>query len=310
MSSPLSVDVAHRALKHPDPRSFLKKATSTEELTPRFGTALQGIDLTQLSPDELDQLALFVAERGVVTLDNQQAFIDQTPEQLKAFGRHFSPRLHQHQVSGQPKGHPEFHLVYKSQKNEFNNYEKLDRYVPTVFHSDVSYEAQPPGFTLLFLFETPPSGGDTAFTDARELLRRLSPPLREFLSGLTAEHSGFEQYENAVKSGRGVAKRLPVAHSHPIVRTHPVTGEKTLYVNKGFTKKINGLKLEESDALLKVLFDLNAEAIDAQLRVRWAPGKVVLWDNRISQHSPIVDFTGNEGRRHGARITPAAERPF
>ncbi|KDN39696.1 TauD-domain-containing protein [Tilletiaria anomala UBC 951] len=303
-------DVGLRALKHPDPRAFLKNASNIDELSPRFGSVVKGLDLAKLTLDEKDELALFVAERGVVILQDQQGFIDQTPEQLKDFGRHYSARLHQHQVSGQPREHSEFHLIYKSAKVELNNYEKRLNYIPTVWHSDVSYEAQPPGLTVLFLFDTPPSGGDTLFADSEELLRRLSPPLRALLETLTAEHSGYEQSENAKKGGQGVAKRLPVSHSHPIVRTHPVTGRQSLYVNKGFTTKINGLKKEESDALLDVLFRLNADAVDAQVRVRWQKGSVALFDNRRTLHTPIVDFTGETGRRHGARITPAAEKPF
>ena len=118
-----STDVGLRALHHLNPRSFLDKAAALDDLSPRFGTSVKGIDVTSLSSDELDQLALYVAERGVVVLEDQHAFINQSPEKIKEFGRHFSPRLHQHQVSGQPRDHPEFHLIYKSHKVELNNCE-------------------------------------------------------------------------------------------------------------------------------------------------------------------------------------------
>ncbi len=189
------------------------------------------------------------------------------------------------------------------------NYELAPRYVPTVWHSDVSYEAQPPGVTTLFLFDTPPTGGDTAFSDTEEHLRRLSPAFREFLRPLKALHSGVEQAQNAGKNGQGVVKRDPVEHEHPIIRTHPVTGRESLYVNHGFTRSIVGLKKPESDAVLQTLFNLNADAVDAQVRVRWRSHSVVLFDNRRVLHTPIVDFAGDTGRRFGARITPSAERP-
>ena len=93
------------------------------------------------------------------------------------------------------------------------------------------------------------------------------------------------------------------------MRRHPVTGEKALYVNKQFTKRIVGLKIEESDAILNLLYAHVAQGADFQTRVRWRPNTVVLWDNRITAHTAIVDFKRNGARRHGARITPQAERP-
>lgn len=300
--------MGHRALKHANPRSFLDQA-EVDNLTPRLGSSIKGVDLTRLSSDEMDQMSLYVAQRGVVVFHDNQEFIDQGPEALKRFGHHFSPRLHAHQVSGQPKGHSEFHLVYKSPGIEVNNYEHTADFVPTVWHSDVSFERNPPGITFLFLFDTPNTGGDTLFSDQREQLRRLSPAYRGFLETLYAEHSGYEQSRVSAAAGKAVVKRPPVAHVHPVVRTHPVTGERALFVNKGFTTRIQGLKKEESDSVLQILFNLNADAVDAQVRVRWGPGAVVAWDNRITNHTPVAD-TRAQDRRHGARITPAAERPF
>lgn len=114
---------------------------------------------------------------------------------------------------------------------------------------------------------------------------------------------------------------------HPIVRRHPVTGEEALYVNRQFTRRIVGLKKEESglllpdlpfrsvhlnlppETLLKFLYDHIDKSADLQARVKWTPNTVVLWDNRITAHSAIVDYGESKERRHGARITPQAERP-
>lgn len=110
-------DVGRRALTHADPETFLKKdGVELHELSPGFGTIVKGLDLTTLTPEEKDEFALFVAQRGVVVFEDQPKFIDQSPEELKQFGYHFSSTQHVHQVSGQPKGHPEFHLVYRSPK--------------------------------------------------------------------------------------------------------------------------------------------------------------------------------------------------
>jgi alpha-ketoglutarate-dependent taurine dioxygenase len=100
------------------------------------------------------------------------------------------------------------------------------------WHSDVSYEAQPPGTTFLYIFDGPESGGDTGFVNHVEAYNRLSPALKERLHGLKAVHSGFEQAEFSRNRG-GVVRREPVSNEHPLVRTHPATGEKALFVNGG-----------------------------------------------------------------------------
>ena len=103
-------------------------------------------------------------------------------------------------------------------------------------------------------------------------------------------------------------RREPVTSIHPIVRTHPVTGEKALYVNRQFTRHVIGYKQEESDNLLNFLYDHISFGQDFQIRVKWTPRTVVVWDNRVTAHSATVDW-GNGERRHLARITPQAERP-
>jgi sulfonate dioxygenase len=148
------------------------------------------------------------------------------------------------------------------------------------WHSDVTYEEQPPGTTFLYLLDGPLAGGDTLFANQAEAYRRLSPEFRKRLHGLKAVHSGIEQADNSRGRG-GAVRRDPVTNVHPIVRTHPVTGEKALFVNAQFTRKIVGYKQEESEALLKFLFDHIAKGQDFQARVKWAPGTVVVWDVSI-----------------------------
>ncbi|KAI5481708.1 alpha-ketoglutarate dependent taurine dioxygenase [Pseudohyphozyma bogoriensis] len=292
------VDPGLAALNDPEPRSFLKDATE-EELTPDFGSDVSGVQLHKLSEKERQQLALFVAQRGVVAFRDQE-FIDQDPEwQLNDFGAFFG-RLHIHPTSGQPAEFPHFHLVYRDGGGTLN-YETNEHLTSSVWHSDVTYEEQPPGLTALFLYDSPPSGGDTGYADQRGAYKHLSPAFRKILEGLEATHSGVEQ-ANYSRSGNrgGVVKREPVINTHPIVRTHPVTGEKALFVNPQFTRRIVGLKVEESDAILKMLYDHIAKGADFQTRLRWKPRTVVLWDNRITAHTAIVDFSRGGGRRHGS----------
>lgn len=303
------VDPGHRALSHPDPRSFLQNATSVVEIQPVLGTEIEGLQLTQLTNDERDQLALLVAQRGLVVFRDQQDFLDRGVDYYREWGSYFG-RLHIHPTSGHPDGAPEIHLVYRDANHTFN-FEYDDSITSTVWHSDVSYELQPPGLTTFFLLAQPTTGGDTLFTSQVSALRRLSPQFVSFLKTLKAVHSGVEQAEFS-RSGKrgGTVRREPVEHVHPVVRRHPVTGEEAIYVNKQFTRRIVGLKREESDALLSFLYDHIAKGGDSQARVKWRPNTVVLWDNRITAHSAIIDYGESKERRHGARITPQAERPI
>ncbi|KAL1990179.1 hypothetical protein VTN49DRAFT_6018 [Thermomyces lanuginosus] len=283
-----------------------KGQAQVTELTPYIGSEVHGVQLSQLSDKAKDQLALFVAQRKVVVFRNQD-FANLPIEKALEFGGYFG-RHHIHPTSGAPKGFPEIHLVHRSADDKFAD-EFLEEHTNSVtWHSDVSYERQPPGTTFLYLLDGPTAGGDTLFLNQVKAYERLSPEFRKRLHGLKAVHSGFEQAASSLARG-GVVRRDPVQHEHPLVRTHPVTGEKALYVNPQFTRYIVGLKKEESDYLLKFLFDHMALSQDIQARVKWAPGTVVVWDNRVTAHSALLDWDNGQ-RRHLARITPQAERPF
>ncbi|TEB35127.1 alpha-ketoglutarate-dependent sulfonate dioxygenase [Coprinellus micaceus] len=303
------VDPGHRALQHPNPRSFLDTAERVIEITPQLGTEVRGINLAELDSDGRDQLALEVARRGLMVFRDQGDFINRGPDFYLQWGRHYG-RLHIHPTSGHPRGYPELHLVYRDGKQSFN-FEVDDSITTTVWHSDVSYELQPPGLTTFFLLTAPPTGGDTLFTSQVSALKKLSPQFVAFLKTLKAVHSGVEQAEFS-RNGRrgGTVRRDPVEHVHPVVRRHPVTGDEALYVNRQFTRRIVGLKREESEAILRLLYDHIDKSADNQARVRWEPNTIVLWDNRVTAHSANVDFRHLPDARHGARITPQAERPI
>ena len=251
-------------------------------------------------------------------------------------------------VGSHVEGHLELHNIYLGPDNQYRNKRSTKRLTSTGYHSDVSYERQTPGITILTLLSVPPTGGDTGWASQTAAYARLSPPIKALLEGLRAEHSGFPQAENARRDGKFV-RREPVTTEHPIVRVHPATGQKALFVNPGFTKRIVGLRDEESEALLKLLFTVSSGPLSAlavasiffslwhqspqiaalliwadmfvqhitqgqdfQVRLRWEEGTVALWDNRVTAHTAISDYNVHnpqEGLRHGFRITTLAERP-
>ncbi|KAL4957482.1 hypothetical protein BDW69DRAFT_200782 [Aspergillus filifer] len=290
----------------PSFKDLLPEGSKIQKLTPSIGSEVTGVQLSKLSKEGKDQLALLVAQRKVVAFRDQD-LADLPIQEALSFGGYFG-RHHLHPTSGQPEGYPEIHLVHRNgSKGELDAF-FAGKNSTVAWHSDVTYEAQPPGTTFLYILDTPEVGGDTAFVNQVEAYNRLSPAIKERLHGLKAVHSGVEQADFSRSRG-GVVRREPVKNEHPLVRTHPVTGEKALFVNGGFTRSIVGMKKEESDALLAFLLNHVGRGIDYQARVRWAPKTVVVWDNRVTAHSAIVDWTTGE-RRHLARITPQAERPY
>jgi sulfonate dioxygenase len=142
-------DPGRRALSHSDPNSFLRGASRVHELTPTLGSEIDGVNLARLSPHERDQLALFVAHRGLVVFRGQEEFINSGTDRYLEWGRYFG-RLHVHPTSGHPSGVPEIHLVYRDKNSPFN-FESDDSATSTQWHSEVSYELQPPGLTTFFL---------------------------------------------------------------------------------------------------------------------------------------------------------------
>ncbi|KAM7189296.1 hypothetical protein V8F20_010204 [Naviculisporaceae sp. PSN 640] len=303
------IDPGHQAdTSYPDlfPSSSLGSGVQVTHLTPTIGTEVRGVQLTSLSDAGKSQLAHLVATRKVVAFRDQD-FADLPIAEALDYGRFFG-RLHIHPTAGIAEGYPETLIVHRGAGDNSVDKYFAGRTSTVAWHSDVSYEAQTPALTFLYALEKPSVGGDTLFADATEAYRRLSPAFQERLHGLKAVHSAFEQASGSLARG-GIVRREPVRNEHPIVRTHPVTGEKAIFVNPGFTREIVGLKKEESDALLKFLYDHLAFGADFQARIKWEPRTVVIWDNRVTQHSALVDWKNGE-RRHLARITPQGERPF
>ncbi|KAB5559569.1 hypothetical protein GE09DRAFT_60496 [Coniochaeta sp. 2T2.1] len=293
-------------------RNLLSNSNSSLEvtkLTPVIGTEIRGLQLSSLSDVQKDELALLIAERGVVVFRDQD-FKDIGIEKQKEFGRYFGP-LHIHPVGSHVANHLELHNIYLGPDNEYRTRNKSNKLTTVGYHSDVSYERQSPGITILTLLSVPPTGGDTAWASQTAAYERLSDPIKKLLEGLRAEHSGFPQAEGARRDDKFV-RREPLRTEHPVVRVHPATGKKALFINPGFTKRIVGLRDEESGALLKLLFKHISLSQDLQVRVKWEEGTVALWDNRVTAHTAITDYdvhNPQQGLRHGFRITTLADKP-
>jgi len=184
------------------------------------------------------------------------------------------------------------------------------------WHSDISFEPVPADYTMLKMHTIPPVGGDTLWGSGYEAYDRLSPVMRKFLEPLTALHEGnfFIKYAGVHKqpilTPRGSPENVEtdyLAAVHPIIRTHPVTGYKTLYVNGTFTKRILQLNNDESEAVLAYLFRHIAENHNLQVRYKWSVNDLAIWDNRCTYHCATFDFTET---RIGDRAVGIGERPY
>jgi len=276
-------------------------AIETIHLTRGFGSIVSGVELSRDLPQSVvDRLSELLVERKVLFFRNQEM----TPQAQRDFAARFGT-LHVHPIYPVLPDLPEILLL--------DNHES---FLPDNdnWHTDVTFSKTPPLAGILAAKRIPPVGGDTLWSDCTAAYEALSEPLRRLLDGLTAQHSvanSFppERWQNdpAFKERyeRAVAKHPPV--DHPVVRTHPVSRRKGLFVNEGFTTHINGVKPRESEALLKFLFALAGQP-EFTLRWRWTIGDVAFWDNRNTQHYAVADYLPERRTMH--RATVNGDEPF
>ncbi|KAI9930538.1 hypothetical protein ASPWEDRAFT_171165 [Aspergillus wentii DTO 134E9] len=290
---------------HGDPkfRNLLRDATDVFDYNPKIGTELHGINLGKLSDAQKDELARLIAVRGVVFVRGQDDFDIEAQRDL---GKYFGT-LHKHATTSVPKkgGLEDVHVVYTGD----NGTDQRAMFTPSfLWHSDVTYEVQPPSYTSLKLLTGPPrgGGGDTLWSSQYAAYDALSPHMQSYLKGLTAIHSAEMQASDSRALGRTV-RREPVVTEHPLIRTNPVTGWNSLFFNPGFVTKIKGIPKTESDAILSYLTEVIATTQEIHARFQWNKNDVALWDNRTTTHSASYGFAPH--RRHAVRVACQAEKP-
>ena len=265
----------------------------TVDLTKPIGTEVQGITLTEVDDAGVEELKTLVAERGVLFFRDQEMSLAQQVELGRRFGE-----LHLHPAAKAPEGFPEVLTVHTDADSKYT--------AGNGWHTDVSCDERPPGLSMLRLEQTPPTGGDTMWASMYEAYDTLSSSMQEYLLTLTAIHSGDKAYVGRYSS-RTDTPDYPV-NVHPVIRTHPVSGRRALYVNSGFTVKIKELSQRESEAMLNFLYDHIAYGVRFQVRFNWEPHSIAMWDNRCVQHHAAWDYFPET--RSGFRVTTRGERPF
>jgi taurine dioxygenase len=275
---------------------------SIDPLTPVIGAEIGGVDLSKpLSDEQFADIRAAFARHHVLVFRNQHLSV----EDHKRFARRFG-RLHVHPYNAMATGpdhargnaDPEILVVKANQKS---------RYVAGEgWHTDVTCDAEPPMGSMLYVTETPESGGgDTCFLSTARAYESLSPAMQAFLETLTAVHDGAKPYTGSY--GTPPPEGGWPKNVHPVVVRHPDNGRKILYVNRGFTTRVVELSKGESDALLELLWRHIESHLDFQCRVRWTPNTLTFWDNRCTQHHAVWDYYPHS--RYGQRVSIINGRP-
>ncbi|MFJ1748714.1 TauD/TfdA dioxygenase family protein [Streptomyces sp. NPDC088116] len=243
-----------------------------------LGAEIRGVDLTDITDHDFERIHELLL-RHLVIFFPEQAHL--TPEAHIALGRRFG-EVEVHPFLPKVEGHPELALI------ESDKGGKADEW-----HIDVTFSPKPPVASILHLVTCPESGGDTMWSNQYLAYETLSDPYKELVDGLTAVHVLKAPEVGELKA------------EHPVVRIHPETGRRSLYVTRMWSSHIPQLSRHESDALLQFLFE-HSEQPRFNCRYRWQPGAVAMWDNRATQHLAINDYSEY---RKGQRVTILGDHP-
>jgi len=262
-----------------------------------LGAEILDIDLSRpLGAEAVAAVRSALLEYLVIFFRDQRL----TPQQQLAFAKAFGEPVEYPQLKGLPEC-PVITPVVKLEDERVN--------FGGIWHSDTTYLERPPMGSMLYALEVPPHGGDTLFANQYLAYETLSEGLRRALDGLVGINTSTKAAASRTREDRlraaGEALKVLVGE-HPVVRTHPETGRKALYVNVGHTERFKGWTEEESRPLLEYLF---AQQVRPELtcRFRWQPGSLAFWDNRCAQHNPVNDYHGYRRVMH--RITLAGDAP-
>ena len=265
---------------------------SVRKSTPAIGALVSGVRLDVIDDETFNEIHRALLENCVIFFRGQDISID---DQI-AFGQRFG-ELDVHPAAANTTGHPEILVIHADENSSRANGE--------AWHSDVSCLPEPPMGSILHMREIPPTGGDTLFASMYAAYDALSERMKSYLEGLEAVHSGEHIYRG-LYDGVADKESYPWA-KHPVVRTHPDTGRKCLFINRAFTTHLVGMPRDESDAVLGYLYQ-HVEHPNFQVRFTWEENSIAFWDNRCAQHRAIWDYWPH--RRHGYRVTVKGDRPI
>lgn len=267
-----------------------------------IGAEISGVDITNVDQETYAEIHQAFLRHSVVFFRDQEL----TPETQMAFGRLFGP-LNRHSYVKGLDDYPDVFRIVKepTDAHHFGN----------AWHTDLAYEEQPALGTILYGMDVPSAGGDTMFTSLYAAYDALSDGMKAMLADLRIVFTNANTYGKSAKRFKtGVAKDMTVEQApeekevtHPLVRTHPETGRRALYLSTTHFSRIDGMTKAESQPLLD---QLSAYAVrpDFTCRFKWRPGSVAMWDNRCTMHYAVNDFP--QARRIMQRVTLQGDTPF
>ena len=248
-----------------------------KRLAGALGAEVRGLSLTQVGEPEVAEIRRLMNEHMVLFFPDQHLSVDEHV----AYGEHFG-ELEGHPNLDIPTVHPKLFELTASQGG-----------IADEWHTDLTCQQEPALMSILKMVKCPESGGDTMWTNLCAAFDALSPPIQEMITGLSALHDAH---------AHGHPERMAV---HPVVRSHPETGRKALYVNEHFTRRIVEMSAVESEVLLPFLTRW-VQSPRFTVRYHWREGTICMWDNRCTQHYVLNDFSEE---RIIQRVTISGDRP-
>jgi alpha-ketoglutarate-dependent sulfate ester dioxygenase len=289
----------------PDTRRTHDGAVAVHPLTGWIGAQIDGVDLAQpLTDDQVRQIREALLRWKVVFFRGQELDHAAHVRFAEAFGD--PTPAHPLFDSVADENFPTVYPVFRGRKKARYADAGFDR---TAWHADVTAALNPPAASILRAEVIPPYGGDTQWSNMVVAYEQLSKPVRDFVDGLRAVHR-FSVPEGAAATSdyQQRLQRRPLVTEHPVVRVHPETGERALYVNSTFTQHIVGLSPRESRHILELLYE-HIGRPEFTVRFKWEPGSVAFWDNRSTVHLAPSELEPVEGDRRLFRVTLVGDVP-
>jgi taurine dioxygenase len=278
-------------------------------LSGTIGALITGVDLREADDETIARIRQAWLDHKVVFFPGQHL----NESEHQAFAARFGDLTEGHPIVPSVEGYPNlFEIDYTKSRELYTAYGDVATKTRGIhWHTDVTFVQRPPAGSILRAVVIPAAGGDTLFSNQQAAYEALSPAFQDFLQSLHAVHDGSAQFApvlERVGEGKWEGAELPALEPvvHPVVRTHPETGAKALFVNPGFTSHIVELDRRESDALLAFLYE-HSVSPEFVVRYHWAEGDLGFWDNRATQHSVVGDF--GEQHRVIQRVTIKGDEP-